>query len=61
MDFSKEEYWSGLSLLTQGNLPDSGIEPTSLASPALASGCFISVPPGKPIIWLQLHSVKQRN
>ena len=61
VDFSKEEYWSGLSFLTQGNLPDSGIEPTSLASPVLASGCFITVPAAKPIVWSQLHSAKQRN
>jgi len=30
-------------------LPDPGIEPASLASPALAGGFFITVPLGKPI------------
>ena len=40
MEFSRQEYWSGLSLPTLGNLPDLGIEPTSLASPALAGGFF---------------------
>ena len=40
MEFSRQEYWSGLSLPTLGNLPDLGIKPTSLASPALAGGFF---------------------
>ena len=30
-----------------GDLPDPGIEPMSLESPALAGGFFTSVPPGK--------------
>ena len=30
-----------------GDLPDPGIEPVSLVSPALAGGVFTSVPPGK--------------
>ena len=40
MDFSKHEYWNGLPFPTLGDLPDPGIEPTSLASPALAGGFF---------------------
>ena len=35
MEFSKQEYWSGPPLATPGDLPDPGIEPSSLASPAL--------------------------
>ena len=35
-EFSKQEYWNGLPFPTPGALPDPGIEPTSLASPALA-------------------------
>ena len=31
---------------TSGNLPEPGIEPTSLVSPALADGFFTTVPPG---------------
>ena len=31
-----------------GDLPHPGIEPTSLASPALAGRFFIAMPPGKP-------------
>ena len=32
MAFSKHEYWSGLPFPTPGDLPDPGIEPSSLAS-----------------------------
>ena len=32
-----------------GDLPDPGIELTSLVSPALAGGFFTTEPPGKPI------------
>ena len=48
MEFSRQEYWSGLPFPTPGDLPDPGIEPTSLASPALAGGFFTTEPPGKP-------------
>ena len=40
MGFSRQEYWSGLPFPFPGNLPDSGIEPMSLVSPALAGGFF---------------------
>ena len=42
MGFSKQEYWSGLPCLPPGDLPDPGIEPVSLTSPALAGGFFTS-------------------
>ena len=42
MEFSRQEYWSGLPFLTAGNLPDPGIEPVSFESPALAGGFFIT-------------------
>ena len=29
--FSRQEYWSGLSFISPGDLPDPGIEPRSLA------------------------------
>ena len=38
--FSKQEYWSGLACPPPGDLPDPGIEPTSLMSPALAGEFF---------------------
>ena len=41
--FSRQEYCSGLSCPPLGNLPNPGIEPTSLASPALAGRFFTTV------------------
>ena len=40
MGFSRQEYWSGLPCPPPGDLPDSGIKPVSLRSPALAGGLF---------------------
>ena len=39
-EFSRQESLSGLPCPPPGYLPDPGIEPTSLQSPALAGGCF---------------------
>ena len=50
MGFSGEEYWSGLPFPPPGNLPDSGVEPESPASPALGGGFFTTEPPGKPTV-----------
>ena len=51
MEFSKQEYWSGFPFPTPGDLPDPGIEPMSLESPAL-EGRYTTVPPVKPNIWV---------
>ena len=40
MEFSKQEYWSGLPCTSPGDLPSPGIEPASLTSPVLANGFF---------------------
>ena len=48
MEFSRQEYWSGLPFPSPGDLQDPGAEPISLASPALAGGFFTTEPPGKP-------------
>jgi len=40
MGFPRQEYWSGLPFLLPGDLPDPGIKPTCLMSPALAGGYF---------------------
>ena len=42
MEFSRQEYWSGLPFPSQGDLPHPGIEPGSPASWADAE------PPGNP-------------
>jgi len=48
MEFFRQEYWSRWAFPALGDLPDPGIEPTSLASPALAGEFFTTVPLGKP-------------
>ena len=40
MRFLRQEYWNGLPCSPPGDLPDPGIEPASLMSPALAGGFF---------------------
>ena len=45
MEFSRQEYWSGLPFPSPGDLPNPGIEPWSLAMQADA---LPSEPPGKP-------------
>ena len=40
MQFSRQEYWSGVPFPTPGDLPNPGIEPASIASPTLAGGFF---------------------
>ena len=42
LESSRQEHWSRLPFPTPGSLPDLGTEPASLASPALASGFFIT-------------------
>ena len=47
MGFSRQEYSSGLQFPSPGDLPDPGIEPGFLVSPALAGGLFTAESPGK--------------
>ena len=51
MEFSRQEYWNGLSFPSPGDLPNPGIEPASVESPALAGRFFTTEPPGKPLLW----------
>ena len=50
--FSRQEYWSGLLCPPPGNLPNPGIEPASLTTPALAGGFFTTSVPLEP--WLEV-------
>ena len=51
LEFSRQEYWSGLSHPLPGDLPDPAIEPMSLMSPALAREFFTTeINTGKPLI-----------
>ena len=47
MEFSRQEYWSGLPFTSAADLPNPGIEP---GSPALQADSLPSEPPGKPYI-----------
>ena len=43
IEFSRQEYWSGLPIPFPGDLPDLGIEPRS---PALQVDSLLTEPPG---------------
>ena len=45
MEFSRQEYWSGLPFPSPGDLPNRGIEP---GSPALQADSLPTEPPEKP-------------
>ena len=48
MEFSRQEYWTGLLFPPPGHLPNPGIKPASPVSPALAGRFFTTRSPGKP-------------
>ena len=52
MEFSRQEYWSGLPFLSPGDLPNPGIRPWS---PVLQGDSLPSEPPGKPSSVLLMH------
>ena len=52
MEFSKQEYWSGLLCPPPGDLPDSGIELVSLMSFALQVDSLLLSHQGSPIYTL---------
>ena len=52
MEFSRQEYWSGLPFPSPGDLPNAGIKP---GSPALQTDSLPSEPPGK------LTELKKKN
>ena len=47
MEFSRQEYWSGLPFSSPGDLPDPGIEPRS---PTLKTDSLLSEPSGKLLV-----------
>ena len=52
LGFFRQEHWSGLPCPSPGDLPDPGIEPVSLVSPALQADSLPTELLGKPIIEL---------
>ena len=51
MGFSRQEYWIGLPCPPPGDLPDPGIKPASLTSPALAGGFFTTSATWEPLFY----------
>ena len=51
MEFSRQEYCSGLPFPTPRDLPDPGIEPTSPGAPALVDRFFATALPGKLFVF----------
>ena len=47
MEFSRQEFWSGLPFSFPGDLPNPGIKP---GSPILQADSLLSEPPGKPLL-----------
>ena len=60
MGLSMQEYWSGLSFPTLGDLPNSGIKPASLALLALQADSFPLCHLGSPK-WMWSDFKKERN
>ena len=54
VEFSRQEYWSGLSFTTPEDPFDPEIKPASLVSPALTGRFFTTVLPRKP--WDTIYS-----
>ena len=54
MGFSRQEYQSGLPVPSPEGLPNPGIKPMSITSPALAAGSLPLGPPGKPLSLAQV-------
>ena len=51
MKFSRQEYWSGEPFHSPGDLPEPGIRPNSLVSPALAGGFFTPSATWETLCW----------
>ena len=58
--YSRQEHWGGLPCPPPGDLPDPGIDPLSVASPALAGGFFTSAPPGETLGCLKVAIQKKK-
>ena len=58
MGFSRQEYWNGLPCPSPGDLPDPGIEPTFLMSPALAGTFFTTSATWETLIIFNLISLE---
>ena len=66
MELSRQEDWNGLPFPYLGDLPDPGIKPESLPSPALAGRFFTSWATGdtldyeQAILWLHFQNINSK-
>ena len=51
MEFSRQEYWSALSLPLPGNLPEPEIQLVSAVFPSLQADSLTADPQGKPPLY----------
>ena len=58
MEFSRQEYWSGVPFPPPGDLPDPGIKPASLASHYFKKDLFWEFP-GSP--WLRFFDLTAKD
>ena len=64
MGFPRQEYWNGLLFPPPGDIPDPGIEPTSLPSSSLQANSLLAEPPGlhrEPFSFKSLLDWKMEN
>ena len=57
MEFSRQEYWSGLPFPIPEDLPETWVKPSSPVSRAGAGGFFTTEPSRKPIQGLPISIV----
>ena len=56
MEFSRQEYWSGLPFPSPGDLSNPGIEP---GSPAFPADALTSEPPGQVLVFIAEFTFKE--
>ena len=61
MEFSRQEYSSGLPFPSPGVLPNSGIEHVAPVSPGLAGEFFATATPRKSFFFIKLILIKDQN
>ena len=58
MEFSRQEYWSGLPFLLQGVISSQGLNPYVSCISCIADGFFTTVSAGKPLYCKYLCSMR---
>jgi len=59
MEFSRQEYWSGLPYSSPGDLPDPGIKPTSVSCIAADSSPPEPLREVEPFKWYRKKNIVQ--